>query len=293
MKVSGFTFIRNAIKYDYPILEAIQSILPLCDEVVVAVGNSDDDTLALIQSLQSDKIRIIETVWNDSLREGGTVLALETDKAFQAIAEDSDWAFYIQGDEVLHEQYLETIRENMITYKDDVRVDGLLFNYLHFYGSYDYVGEAYSWYRREIRIIKNDRNIFSYRDAQGFRKKPNNKLNVIHIPATIHHYGYVREPKAMEGKKISFNRYWHSDEWINQNVIHGEVSDYSDANCLSKFTGTHPFIMKKRINVMNWKFDFDLSYNRFSLKDRFKRLVEKLTGWRVGEYKNYKIVNQK
>ena len=40
MRVSGFTFIRNAIHYDYPIVEAIHSILPLCDEVVVAVGNS-------------------------------------------------------------------------------------------------------------------------------------------------------------------------------------------------------------------------------------------------------------
>jgi len=50
MKVSGFTFVRNAIRYDYPVVEAIQSILPLCTELVVAVGNSDDDTLQLIRS---------------------------------------------------------------------------------------------------------------------------------------------------------------------------------------------------------------------------------------------------
>ncbi|MBM3912615.1 MAG: glycosyltransferase family 2 protein, partial [Sphingomonadales bacterium] len=45
MKVSGFTFIRNAVLLDYPILEAIRSILPLCDEIVVAVGKSEDETL--------------------------------------------------------------------------------------------------------------------------------------------------------------------------------------------------------------------------------------------------------
>ena len=84
MKVSGFTFIRNAITYDYPIVEAIRSILPLCDEVVVAVGNSEDATLQLIQSIDP-KVRIIETVWDDTVREGGRTLALETDKAYAAI----------------------------------------------------------------------------------------------------------------------------------------------------------------------------------------------------------------
>jgi hypothetical protein len=96
MKVSGFTFIRNALKYDYPIVEAILSILPICDEFIVAVGNSDDDTLALIQMIDSKKIKIIQTVWDDSLRANGEVLAIETNKAFKAISPDSDWAFYIQ-----------------------------------------------------------------------------------------------------------------------------------------------------------------------------------------------------
>ena len=178
MKVSGFTFVRNAIKYDYPVVEAILSILPICDEVVVAVGNSDDDTLSLIKSIVSDKIKIIETIWDDSLREGGRVLAVETDKAFAAIAKDADWAFYIQGDEIIHEKYHPAIRKAMQENLLNKKIDGLLFNYEHFYGSYDYVGESYRWYRREIRIIRNNPDIFSYRDAQGFRKKPNDKLMV-------------------------------------------------------------------------------------------------------------------
>src|SRR5690606_35951354 len=113
MFISGFTFVRNAIQFDYPIVEAINSILPLCDEVIVAVGNSDDDTLQLIQNINSPKIRIIETRWDDSLREGGRVLAEETNKAFDAISPQADWAFYIQGDEVVHEKYHEVIRNAM------------------------------------------------------------------------------------------------------------------------------------------------------------------------------------
>jgi glycosyltransferase involved in cell wall biosynthesis len=172
MKVSGFTIVRNAVRYDYPIVEAITSILPLCDEVVVAVGKSEDGTLELIKRIPSEKIRIIETIWDDNLRKGGRVLAIETDKAFHAISPDSDWAFYIQGDEVLPEKYLESVKAALRRYKDDVRVDGLLFNYRHFYGSYDYVGESFRWYRREIRIIRNDMTIFSYNDAQGVSKNP-------------------------------------------------------------------------------------------------------------------------
>ena len=142
MKVVGFTFIRNAVRFDYPIVEAIKSILPICDEFVVALGNSEDSTLELISSINSDKIRIINTVWDDSLREGGRVLADETNKAFAAISEDADWAFYIQGDEVVHEDYLENIRQGMLKYKDDKRVEGLLLNYTHFYGSYDFIGNS-------------------------------------------------------------------------------------------------------------------------------------------------------
>ena len=203
MKVSGFTFIRNAIKYDYPIVEAIRSILPLCDEVVVAVGNSDDGTLELVRSIDP-KVKIIETVWDDSLRTGGRVLAVETDKAFAAVSPDSDWAFYIQGDEVIHEKYLDIIRESMEKHLHNKEVDGLLFHYEHFYGSYDYVGTSSSWYRNEIRVIRNDKSIYAYRDAQGFRKGNNKKLRVKRVEAYVYHYGWVKPPEVMQRKQEDF-----------------------------------------------------------------------------------------
>jgi len=171
MKVCGFTIIRNAVKYDYPVVEAITSILPVCDKFIVLVGNSDDNTLELIQSIDSEKIIIQHSTWDDSLREGGRVLAIETDKAKAFIPSDYNWAFYIQSDEVIHEKYHNAILQSMEKWKNDHNVDGLLFKYLHFYGSYDYVGTSRRWYRHEIRIIKNDPLIQSYRDAQGFRRK--------------------------------------------------------------------------------------------------------------------------
>jgi hypothetical protein len=290
MKITGFTIIRNAIKYDYPVIEAINSILPLCDDFVVAVGNSEDDTLNLIKNINPEKIKVIETVWDDTLREGGQVLAIETNKAFQAVSDDADWCFYIQADEVLHEKYFDVIREAMIKYKDNEKIDGLLLKYLHFYGSYDYVGTSSNWYRNEIRIIKNNKKIYSYKDAQGFRKEGNLKLNVKPTDAYMYHYGWVKEPEAMQRKQEDFHKLWHTDDWVEKNIVKAEKFDYSGIDALKLFEGTHPECMKKRLEQKNWKFNYDLSYNKLPFKEKIKIFVEKITGISLGEYKNYKIV---
>lgn len=290
MKVTGFTFIRNAITYDYPVKEAILSILPICDEFVVAVGKSDDATRELIAAISPDKIRIIDTVWDDSLREGGKVLAEETNKAFQAISDDTDWCFYIQGDEIVHEKYLPVIKNAMLKNVNDNQIDGLLFDYLHFYGSYDYVGESYRWYRHEIRIIKNNKNIYSYRDAQGFRKNSNEVLNVKPIDAYVYHYGWVKEPEAMQRKQEDFNKLWHDDNWVDKNVIKADAFDYSQIDALRHFESSHPYCMKDRINNKNWSFDYDIAFNNYRIKDKIKRFFEKKLGLSLGQYKNYKII---
>lgn len=290
MKVAGFTIIRNAIKYDYPVVEAISSILPICDEVIVAVGKSDDDTLQLIKSINSPKIKIIETIWDDNLRQGGQVLADETNKAIDAISKDADWCFYIQSDECVHEKYLASIKEAMLKYKDDKQVDGLLFNYVHFYGSYNYVGNSRRWYRKEIRIIKNNKSIRSYKDAQGFRKKDNSKLHVKLIDASIYHYGWVKPPKAQQAKQESFHKMWHDDEWMKKNIAQVEEFDYSQIDSLEEFKGTHPKVLQDRVNNQQWSFKFDSSQIKLSLKDKLLLAIENACGWRVGEYKNYKEV---
>lgn len=289
MKVTGFTFIRNALIYDYPITEAIRSILPLCDEFVVAVGNSSDDTLSLMKNLDP-KVRIIETVWDDSLRQGGEVLAKETDKAFHAVSEDTDWCFYIQGDEVVHERYLDNIRKEMEKWKDDASVDGLLFHYLHFYGSYNYTGISSAWYPKEVRIIKNNKRIYSYRDAQGFRKDQNEKLNVKLIDAYIYHYGWVREPKAMQLKAENFNKLWHPDSWVDKNIIKAKEYDYHlKTEALSFFRDTHPAVMYQRIRAKNWDFAPNIFNNKLSIKERFKKFAARNLKLDLN-YKNYKLI---
>ncbi len=290
MKVCGFSFIRNAIKYDYPIREALESIAPLCDKLYLAVGQSEDDSLKYIHSLKLHNLEIIPTIWDDSLREGGQVLAIETNKAFDAIAQDYDWCIYIQGDEVIHERDYPEIQKAMSRFQNNCAVEGLLFSYKHFYGSYDYVATSSNWYKNEIRIIRNNKKIRSYKDAQGFRWDDDRKLKVKAIDASIYHYGWVKPPKAMQDKQKSFNKYWHDDQWIDQVVGQAEDFDYSKIDRLEKFTDEHPQVMKSRIAHQNWKFDYHLSMNKMSLKQRIKDWSRAKLGIELGEYKNYKLV---
>ncbi len=289
MKISGFTFVRNALKLDYPILEAIHSVLPICNEFIVSVGNSEDGTLELIQAINDPKIKIVETVWDDSLRTGGRVLALETDKAMSAIAKDSDWAVYVQADEVLHEQYLPVLKNAMQQHFDNKHIEGLLLNYKHFYGTYDYLGDSRRWYRQEVRVVRPHLGIRSYKDAQGFRLN-DRKLRVAHSQATMFHYGWVKHPKQQQEKLREANRYWHSDEWIDTQFKAEDVFNYEDFDALARFEGTHPSVMTARIAKANWKVDIKLNVKRLSVKERVLRFLEKLIGYRLFEYKNFKLI---
>ncbi|MDX2049516.1 MAG: glycosyltransferase family 2 protein [Chitinophagaceae bacterium] len=287
-KISGFTIIRNAVINDYPIAEAICSVLPVVDEMIVAVGNCEDGTEELIRSIPSDKIKIFHSVWAPAHFKGGKILAVETDKAFQHISPGSDWAFYIQADEVVHEKYHSLIIEAAEKYRNDKSIEGLVFNYLHFYGTYDYVGDSRKWYRREIRMIRNDKNISSYRDAQGFRKNEK-KLKAKLIDAYIYHYGWVKNPEKMLVKYLNLGEFWQESVAEKEYLRAQQVFNFDDFDSLTKFNGTHPAIMQKRIADKNWHVELDISQKKFSLKERLLYWLEKKSGRRLFEFRNYKL----
>jgi hypothetical protein len=289
MKVSAFTFVKNAAKYSYPVVESIRSILPMVDEFVVCLGDSEDNTTALVQAIDSDKLKIIHSVWDNSLREGGKVLAVETNKAMNNTSPDSDWLFYIQADELVHEKYHDSILQAMQRYKNDKHVEGLLFKYHHFYGSYKYIGDGRLWYSKEIRIIRNNRDIRSYKDAQGFRWKDNRKLNVKLIDAYIYHYGWVRNPLIMNQKINDFHKLYHPSLSEEKKVT--APFDYSKVDSVTLFEGTHPEVMTDIIQNENWNFEQNIKAKNFkNLKHRLLYFLWKNFGWRPFEYSNYKRI---
>jgi hypothetical protein len=286
MIISGFTIIRNAVMNDYPILEAIHSILPMVDEMIVLVGDSSDGTLALIESIHDEKIKIHHSVWDTAQSKGGSILAVETNKALQYVNPDSDWLFYIQGDEVIHEKYYGSILQGCEAYKNDQRVEGLLFKYLHFYGTYDYVGDSRTWYSHEVRIIRHDTNIKAYRDAQGFRKN-NEKLNVKQIDAYVFHYGWVKSPEQMQQKRKNVAGFWNIEAIMEKEP---DFFDFTQFDSIEKFMDTHPAVMQERISNKNFHIELDFQKKKFSFKDKLLYWVEKMTGIRLFDFKNYRIL---
>ena len=292
MKISGFTFVRNGFKLGYPVLESLQSLLDICDEVVIAIGNSDDETEERIKNLGNPKIIIISTVWDETLREGGTILAQQTDIALQHCT--GDWLLYLQADEVLHEKDYDIIKQYAHRYFHHPTIEGLLFSYYHFFGNYNYIGTGRQWYRSEIRMIKNTNSVFSWRDAQGFRTKDANgirKLKVASIPASVYHYGWVRNPIAYLKKQEAFHKLYHDDTWLKEHLPTSE--EFPSCYQLDTFTATHPTIMNNKIQSDHqW-------CEQFNPTIRKKRpfivllldIIENITGYRIGEYKNYTLID--
>jgi hypothetical protein len=289
MKIAGFTIIKNAVTNDFPILEAIKSILPVVDEMIVLIGDSNDETIALIESIGDPKIKIHHSVWDKNLRKGGSVLAVETNKAFQLIDDSFTWAFYIQGDEVVHEKYHSNILTACEKYAKDEAVQGLLFRYKHFFGTYDYVGDSRKWYAHETRIIRNNKAISAYKDAQGFRIG-RSKLPVAAIDASIYHYGWVKSPAQMRKKQKESAAFWNDDTKMSAINASPDYYDFSEFDSLEKFTDTHPNVMLDRIQRKNWVIDLDISKKKFSFKNRILYYFEKWTGMRPFDFRNHQII---
>jgi glycosyltransferase involved in cell wall biosynthesis len=252
MRISGFSFVRDAVRLHYPIAEAVRSALPLVDEFVVAVGPSKDGTVETIRGIGDPRIRIIETSWDPAHFVHGRINAVQTDIAMDACS--GDWGIYLQADEVLHEDDVSLLRSAMERWRDEEEVEGFLFNYLHFWGDFGTVQWTRNWYRHEVRIVRLGRGIHSWKSAQGFRRE-GRKLRVRASDARIFHYGWVRPPEVMKRKQIALDRLHHDEEWVRRRHPEGEdlPFDYGTMRHLRSFRGTHPEVMRDWIAAKAWR----------------------------------------
>ncbi len=318
MKISGFTFVKNATKLYIPAKQAIASVLPMVDEFIVVLGKSDDDdhTREEIESLNSDKIKIVDSVWDTNRFAKNTIFAQQTDLAKDACT--GDWLFYIQCDEAIKETYLPTVKRAIEYYHPQKNVEGLLFKYKHFWGDYEHYNQSHAFYRREIRVIRNLPEIHSWKDAQSFRvyedfeptmenyqrKERTRKLNVAEIDAEIFHYGWVRPPKMMRKKQKSNSDSYHGKKATEQIFKKSAANfDYGPLNKISTFKGSHPDSMQDWIAKHNWKDELQYSGKRIKPEnpephERFKYRAltwvetKLLGGKQIGEFKNFTIIDK-
>jgi glycosyltransferase involved in cell wall biosynthesis len=284
--ISGFTFIRNGVELGFPFEASIRSLLPLVDEFVVVVGKSNDDTLARIHAIGSPKIRVIETIWNERMADRGFVYAQQ--KMMAQYACTGDWAFYLEGDEVVHEAELANIRASVDKHHANPAVEAFVFDYFHFYGTPDFVANSPAWYRRECRLIRN--TIRSYApDGQYWlitadHKKGRNPQAAL-ANAHIYHYGWVRSNEAMQKKLDQVSKFWsHGAPTIRYSQF--------DAQVLQPFTGTHPELVKPWLESSaekSFTIDPDYKLTKREKRHRWLMKLEKAFGLDFSR-KHFKLV---
>lgn len=301
MKVSGFTYVRNGLQFDYPFIESIQSILPIVDEFIVVLGDSVDRSREAIENLNNAKIKIVDTVWDDNMRSDGKIFAQQANIGLDNVSKDADWIFHIQADEVVHEKDLQVIKEAMQQYINTPKVEGLLFTFINFFGDYAHYAPSRRFHQQEIRIIRNDPHFRSYKDSQGFRSyndtahmenEKGRKLFVKKINASIYHYSYVKDPKVQLKKHLVFgNRWQQNDEWMKEFLEKNKDGfDYGKIDFLNQFKGTHPGVMLPKIKSQDWNFTYDPKKNDMTGKEKFLKMLQDVTGRQFFINKNYKLL---
>ena len=286
ISISGFTFLRNGVELGFPFEESIRSLLPLVDEFVIAVGQGTDDTLDRLHALKEPKIRTIETRWNERMSHRGFVYAQQ--KMIAQYACTGDWAFYLEGDEVLHEAELDNVRRALERHHANSEVEALVFDYLHFFGSPNTIATGPSWYRRECRLIRNTIRTYAP-DGQYWLVTENHKRGrnprAALANAHIYHYGWIRQGEKMQKKMDQVSKYWsHEPPKIRYSQI--------DSRMLSTFTGTHPALMQPWLeSEAEQNFQVDPAY-RLTGRDkrlRLKQSIERFTGLDLSR-KHFKLV---
>lgn len=290
--VSGFTFIKNGLTLGYPIKESVQSIEPLCDEIVINVGfddpacEKDDGTWDYLNShFNHEKFKFLKSYWDPNLTKKGLILSQQTNIALDACT--GKVCQYIQGDEAVHDKDYSVIHDGHIEMLRNPEIEGLVFKYTHFYGNVDIVKHTRNIYRREVRAVRNGIGVRSHLDAQGFKVHGTDKLNCVQIPASIYHYGWARQEQLMAKKTEAFEKLYHGKDH--------EVKEYSYDRIwgLKKFDGTHPKVMTEWIENNKNDIDFWSLPLRFEWKNMglaISDAVESMTGYRMGEYKNYRLL---
>ncbi|MGD9763006.1 MAG: glycosyltransferase [Candidatus Binatia bacterium] len=291
MRISGFSFVRNAIDLHYPVCESIRSALPICDEFVIAAGDSSDDTTALLYAIGDPKLKIIDTVWDANQFVRGASNAAQTNIALDACT--GEWCLYLQADEVLHEDDLPALAERLRHYRGDARVDGLVFEYLHFYADYDHYQASHSWYRREVRVVRGGRDIRSWKSAQGFRHADGRKLHVVPAGARIFHYGWVRPPRDMTRKARALAEVHLGTDGARRYVPNLDQGyDFGQLHGRLRFRGTHPAVMAERIAARDWEVLPTRTQRKHDrVGQRLLSFVEnRMLGFKLAEHRNYVLL---
>lgn len=290
--VSGLTIIRNGVKLDYPFLEAIRSILDICDEYVIVAGDSEDETLERLHDIDDPRLRIIQSHWSPWVQPAKYLLAQQTNVGLGLCR--GRWCFYLQANEVVHEASLPRLRQLMEQHADDRSVEAILLERLTFWSDYQTYLPVYPRrYKYSVRIVRNHIGAYSIRDGMSFAvfddfSTRGRAPRAIDSGEDLFRYGYVH---SSEQQELKFTQAVHKTG-AGESAEHDYYSQFYPRQFLSRYAGSHPEVMSGRINDWPENEILDLTRSRTNMSfSENKRLAENwiysrygLPAWRDRRY---------
>ena len=199
-----------------------------------------------------------------------------------------EWGLYIQADEVLHEADYGAVRAALLRAADRRDVDGLAFDYLHFFGSPYWQMTGRGAFRAEVRIVRLSSGARAFAGAQGFRVN-GGLLRAIDSGARVFHYGYVKSQAALDAKMEMVKL------WKGEDPGTAEPWTFYRPPGLRPFRDTHPAVAQAWIANRSWPFDPATARRDpltvKSIRYRLSNLIERATGWRPLEHRPFQPID--
>jgi glycosyltransferase involved in cell wall biosynthesis len=236
--LSGYVCIRNAIFFDYCIREAVMSLLPVCDEVIISDGQSDDGTFEILKELakMDSRVRIITYPWDNPVRDiGFWTRWMNTARGHLRYATQLE----VDADEIIDPAGYDQIRALVGTGKS------ALFQRLNFWKDSKHLAPENVACGTQVARL-GPTSAWMCSDEPFPAVNPNIRTDAEPFPTLrIFHYGFIRDPKAFVRKSVAVqNMFFGScDSRITEMDAQGKDwrdRDYFEGLKLREYNDYHP-----------------------------------------------------
>lgn len=261
--LGGAVCVRNGNDLDYCWKEAVQSLLPVCDEVVlcIATGNSDaTEAEARAWAHIEPKLKICIYAWPDPVAD------LDFWVNWLNYAREhirADWHFQLDADEILADWSYPLLRA-FVKEQSTMRrpATGIVTRYNFWRDHRHLIPEGNCLAKRVIRLAPRDLWLGSDCPHPKAREAQDRSVSVSEITPEytlrdieIFHYGFLRRHEALLNKGRANGQFFFGAVDSRIETAAKEGANWSQSACLpdwtrnlDKYEGKHPAIGMKWLN---------------------------------------------
>lgn len=241
--IGGLLVTHNCLEYDYCFEAALDSLFPLCDEVVVSDSGSTDGTLERLYEIaeKQTKLRIVQYPWNPPVGAGHGWFIEWLNHSRKHLT--TKYQMSLDADEVLHEDsYAEIF--------DAARIGVPLYmTRLNFWKDHRRIAPP-------GKIVGHWVLRFGRADLPTISDAPEGPAPIaegaISSNCQIFHYGFIRRKEAFFAKSKVMQKAWFND--YDKRLVRAEQENISwhdltlPESDLLPFSGTHPAAARTWLN---------------------------------------------